>query len=89
MSHNTMQPNEEVRGRAVGMLEAGMSRKEVANSVGVSVRTIQRWWKQYASTGALLKRKSTERPPVLERIQKIVISKSVGKKRQSVRKLAT
>lgn len=88
MSHFKMQPKEEVRGRAVGMLEGGMSQKKVADSVGISVRTLKRWWKQYRSTGNLQKGKSTGRPPVLKRIQKIVISKSVGKKRQSVRKMA-
>ena len=84
-----MQQNIEARGRAVGMLEAGLSQKKVAQQMGVAVRTVRRWWTQFQATGDLKKGKSTGRPPVLRRIQKIVIAKSVGKKRQSLRKLST
>ena len=87
MSYIAMPPTNEARARAVGMLEAGKSQKEVARAVGVSIRTIKRWWRQYRTTGGIQKKKSSGRPKILSRIQKIVIAKSVGKKRQSLRKL--
>ena len=78
----------EVRGRAIGMIEAGMKQKKVAEAVGVSLRTLEYWWANYKKTGSVSKKKRTGRPRVLGRIEKIIISKSVGKKRQSCRKLS-
>ena len=77
----------EVRGRAMGMIEAGMKQKRVADTVGVSLRTLEYWWANYKKTGSVSKKKRTGRPKILGRIEKIIISKSVGKKRQSCRKL--
>ena len=34
----------EVRNRAVGMLQGGITQINVAKEVGKSIRTIKRWW---------------------------------------------
>ena len=72
----------------MGMIEAGMKQKRVAEAVGVGLRTLEYWWANYKKTGSIEKKKRTGRPRILARIEKIVISKSVGKKRQSCRKLS-
>ena len=69
----------EVRGRAMGMIEAGMKQKRVAEAVGVNLRTLEYWWANYKKTGSVSKKKRTGRPKILGRIEKIIISKSVGK----------
>ena len=78
----------EVRGRAVGLLEAGKRQARVAKVLGVGLRSVNRWWAQYKRTGKVEEKKRTGRPKVLGRIEKIIISKSLGKRRQSTRKLA-
>ena len=88
MSGKEKEYNLEVRGRAIGLIESGMQQKKVAKAVGVSLRTLEYWWANYKKTGSVSKKKRTGRPKILGRIEKIVISKSVGKKRQSCRKLS-
>ena len=44
MSGKEMEYNLEVRGRAMGMIEAGMKQKRVAEAVGVGLRTLEYWW---------------------------------------------
>ena len=61
----------EVRGRAIGMIEAGMKIKMVAEAVGLSLRTLEYWWSAY-------KKKRTGRPKFLGRVEKMIISKHVG-----------
>ena len=63
----------------MGMIEAGMKQKRVADTVGVSLRTLEYWWANYKKTGSVSKKKRTGRPKILGRIEKIIISKSVGK----------
>ena len=70
------------------MKEAGRKQKRVAEAVGVSLRTLEYWWANYKKTGGVSKKIRTGRPKILGRIEKIIISKSVGKKRQSCRKLS-
>ena len=78
----------EVRGEAIGLLNAGMRISEVAKRVGVSTRTIKRWKKMKKMSNSVVPKKSSGRPKILDRVAKIVISKSLTKKRQSTRKLA-
>ena len=69
----------EVRGRAIGMIEAGMKIKMVAEAVGLSLRTLEYWWSAYKRTGSVSKKKRTGRPKFLGRVEKMIISKHVGK----------
>ena len=43
----------EIRNRAVGMLLVGITQKKVAKDVGVSIRTIKRWWLKHSKGEAL------------------------------------
>ena len=79
MSGKEMEYNLEVRGRAMGMIEAGMKQKRVAEAVGVGLRTLEYWWANYKKSGGIEKKKRTGRPSILGRIEQIVITKSVGK----------
>ena len=88
MSKKQVEYDSEVRGRAVGMIEAGMRQKNVAKSLGISLRTVEYWWQTYKKTGSIQKQKRSGRPKILGRLEKIIISKSLGKKRQSCRKLS-
>ena len=70
------------------MVKGGMSIKEVAKIKGINVRTLQ-LWKKRSDDGQSLETKSKPgRKKVLSTRAKIVIAKSIGKKRQSPRKLA-
>ena len=69
----------EVRGRAIGMIEAGMKIKMVAEAVGLSLRTLEYWWSAYKRIGSVSKKKRTGRPKILGRVEKMIISKSLGK----------
>ena len=89
MSEKMKQQSLEVRGRAVGMIEADMRYHDVAKDIEVPLRTIERWWAQYKKTGSVLKGKSSSRPKVFGRVEKIIITKSNGKKWQSPRKSAS
>ena len=72
----------EVRGRAIGMIEAGMKQKKVAEAVGVSLRTSEYWWANYKKTGSVSKKKRTGRPRVLGGLRK---SSSVNLLEKSVK----
>ena len=88
MSRKTKEYDLEVRGQAVGMLEAGSRTQKVAEQLGVSLRTVQYWWAEFKKNGSVQKKRRSGRPKILGRVEKIVIAKSIGKKRQSCRKLA-
>ena len=78
----------EVRSEAVGRIKAGLSIKQVAGEMNLPYRTVQKWWMK-SKRGESLKNKTGKgRKTILSRRAKIVISKSVGKRRQSCRKLA-
>ena len=47
----------EVRGRATGMVESEMKLASLVSDVGVGLRTLKYWLKQYRSTGNLDKKK--------------------------------
>ena len=63
----------EVRGQAIGMLEAGKKQNNVAKDLEVGFRTVQRWWAQHNREGNMDKKKRTERLKVLGRNEKIII----------------
>ena len=54
----------------------------------VSVRSVRNWWSKHKSCDSLADKKRSGRPKVLGRVERIILSKSVGKRKQSVRKLA-
>ena len=56
MSRKTKEYDLEVRGQAVGMLEAGSRTQKVAEQLGVSLRTVQYWWADLRRMGACSKR---------------------------------
>ena len=41
-----------VRNRAIGMIQAGMSQRDVALDVGASIRAVQRWWQKFKAVGS-------------------------------------
>ena len=44
-----------VHSRAIGMIQAGMTQKKVATELHVSLRSIERWWRELISLGNLKK----------------------------------
>ena len=78
----------ELRSQAIGMVVAGMTQKEVAQTINVSERSIRRWYSIHNSGKTLETKARSGRPPKFHRVAKIVIAKSVTKRRQSTRKLA-
>ena len=78
----------EIRSQAIGMIITGMTQKDVATKLGVSLRSIERWWRKHK----LGKSRKTEihpgRKSSVQKAAKIRISKSVGKRGKSTRKLA-
>ena len=53
MSGKEMEYNLEVRGRGMGMIEAGIKQKRVAEAIGVSLWTLEYWWANYKKTGSI------------------------------------
>lgn len=79
----------ETRGQAVGMVMAGSTTREAAEALGVSQSAVAKWVKKSQQGQSLSDKPRSGRPKVLDRVSKIVIAKSLTKKRQSTRKLAT
>ena len=77
-----------LRSRAIGMILAGTSHKKVAQILGVSERSIGRWYRVHKSGGTLETKRRSGRPPKFQRAAKIAIAKSLTIRRQSTRKLA-
>ena len=77
-----------MRSKAIGMVEAGIPKKEVAKRLGVGYRSVRRWSLSNNLGISLETKKRSGRPPILDRVSKIVIAKSLGKRRQSTRKIA-
>ena len=78
----------EVRTRAIGMLEGGLTQKEVASRIGKDIRTIKRWWKRFTSNQSLDHKPGACRPSLLNPVAKMIIGKSLGKRHQSTRILS-
>ena len=79
----------ETRGLAVGMVLAGSTTREAAKAFGVSQSAVSKWMKKHQQGQSLSDKPRSGRPKVLDRVSKIVLAKSLTKKRQSTRKLAT
>ena len=74
--------------KAVAQLEGGKTQSEVARGIGVSIRTLKRWWKKHQTGQELTNAPGRERKPKLSKAAKITISKSLTKSAQSTCKLA-
>ena len=70
-----------VRSRAIGMLKAGLTQKKVALDLGVGLRSVRRWWAANKQGSTMATKSRSGCPKVLNRAAKIVISKSLGKRR--------
>ena len=77
-----------IRSQAVGMLQAGSSQRWVSLKLGVNIRTIRRWWRLFKNEISLKNQGARGRKSSVPRIAEIIISKSIGKKRRSVRNLS-
>ena len=77
-----------IRSQAVGMLQAGSSQKFVSMKLGVNIRTIQRWWRLFKNDLSLENQGGRGSKSSVPKIAKIVITKSIGKNRCSVRNLS-
>ena len=76
------------RCKAVAQLEGGKTQSEVARGIGVSIRTVRRWWKKHQTGQELTNTPGRGRKPKLLKAAKITISKSLSKSAQSTCKLA-
>ena len=77
-----------LRHQAMGMMMTGKSSREVGKVLGVDHSSVSRWYKRYQDGESLLDRKRSGRPTVQTKVSKLVLAKSLTKKRQSTRKLA-
>ena len=68
-----------VRSKAIGMLEAGVTQKDVALRLGAGLRSIKRWWAAAKHGQSLETKARSGRPKTLNRATKIVIAKSLEK----------
>ena len=73
----------EVKNKAIGILLAGKTLREVEKMFEVTTRTVKRWWRKEKHGESQEDKKRTGRPKKLTRVAKIVIAKSLAKKRQS------
>ncbi|KAI6650121.1 hypothetical protein LOD99_6203 [Oopsacas minuta] len=69
----------ELRSKAIGMLEGGITQKEVAIRLNVGVRTVRRWWSQHKGGETMETKPRSGRPQILKLVSRIVIKKSLGK----------
>ena len=74
--------------RAIGMLESGISQKQIAQTLGVTVKTVWNWKTKILSGKSMADKPRSGRPTRLSRVPKIIIRKSLGKRWQFTRKLA-
>ena len=71
-----------IRSRAIGQLESGITQKVVSQSLSISQRSVRRWWHAYKFGKSLETIRKSGRQ-IQSRVAKIVISKSLGKRKQS------
>ena len=69
-----------VRSRAIGMIQCGMTQKSVAIELHVSLRSVERWWKAEKLRKSQETKPRCGRPKLLNRVPKIIITKSLGKR---------
>ena len=89
MSEITRNQSLAIRGQAVGVVLAGLTTREAAEALGVSLSVVAKWMNKSQQGQSLSNKPRSGRPKVLDRISRIGIAKSLTKKRQSTRKLAT
>ncbi|KAI6657159.1 hypothetical protein LOD99_15945 [Oopsacas minuta] len=77
-----------LRSQALEMLKAGETPKKVAQVLNINIRSVQRWGRSNRLGFSMESKPKSGRPPKIDRVWKIVIAKSLGKRRQSIRKLA-
>ena len=77
-----------LRWRAIGLRTAGKTCREIAKELNVHFATVSRWCKKFDTGESLEDKPRSGRPTVLDRVSKIVLAKSLTKKRQSTRKLS-
>ena len=77
-----------LRWQAIGLRNAGKICREISRELNVHFTTVSRWCKKYDEGELLEDQPRSGRPSVLNRVSKIVIAKSLTKKRQSTRKLS-
>ena len=65
-----------MRSKAIGMIESGVPKKEVAKRLNVGYRSVRRWSQSNKSGVSLETKGRSGRPPILDRVSKIVIAKS-------------
>ena len=88
MSGKGGQARVDLRHEAVGMMLAGKSSREVGRALQVHQSLVVRWFKKYREGQPLIDRQRSGRPTVQTKISKMVLTKSLTKKRQSTRKLS-
>ena len=71
----------ETRGKAVGMVLAGSTTREAAEALGVSQSAVTKWMKKSQQGLGLGDKKRSGRPRVFDKVSKIVIAKSLTKKK--------
>ena len=89
MSEGAKNHSLETRGRAIGMVLAGLTTRKVSENLGVSQSAVVKWMKKNRQGLSLKDKPKSGRPKRLDKVSKIVLAKSLTKKRQSTRKLAT
>ena len=73
---------------ATGMLESGISQKQIAQTLGVTDKTIWNWKTRSLSGKSMADKPRSGLPKRISRVPNIIITKSLGKRWQSTRKLA-
>ena len=68
-----------VRVKAIAMLEAGITQKNVAKRLGKTINTVNNWWRRNKRGESLDDKPRSGRPSSLTRAAKIIISKSIRK----------
>ena len=81
-------PGLEARNRAIGVLTADMTQKYVVTELWVSLRSIERWWRKHKLGGSQETKMLPGRNSTVEKAVNLMISKSLGKRGKSTRKLS-
>ena len=62
-----------VRVKAIAMLEAGITQKDVARRLGKTIKTVNNWWRRNKCGESLIDKPRSGRSSSLTRVAKIVI----------------
>ena len=68
-----------LRSKAIGMLIAGETTRNVALTLNVNIRSVQRWGRSDKLGLSMESKPKSGRPPKIGRVAEIVIAKSLGK----------